>query len=49
MWQDGRYLFFKSHSGSKTTDEMIALWESWLGRSPIVLIEDPLGEKDWAG
>ena len=49
MWDDRKYVFFKSHSGSKTTDEMIALWQSWLDRYPIVLLEDPLGEKDWAG
>ncbi len=49
MWQDGKYVFFKSHSGSKTTEEMIVLWESWLDRYPIVLLEDPLGEKDWTG
>jgi len=49
MWQEGKYVFFKSHSGSKTTEEMIVLWESWLDRYPIVLLEDPLGEKDWTG
>ena len=49
MWQDGKYVFFKSKSGSKTTEEMITLWESWLARYPIILLEDPLGEKDWAG
>ncbi len=42
-------MFFKSGAGAKTTDEMIALWESWLDRYPIVLLEDPLGEKDWSG
>jgi len=49
MWQDGKYVFFKSKSGSKTTEEMITPWESWLARYPIILLEDPLGEKDWAG
>ena len=49
MWQDGRYVFFKSKAGSKSTEEMIALWESWLARHPIILLEDPLGEKDWPG
>ena len=49
MWQEGRYVFFNSNTGSKTTGEMIALWESWMGRYPIVLLEDPLGEKDWEG
>ena len=49
MWQDGRYVFFKSGTGSKGTEEMIDLWESWLTRHPIILLEDPLGEKDWPG
>ncbi len=49
MWQDGRYVFFKSGTGSKGTEEMIDLWESWLTRHPIILLEDPLGEKDWTG
>lgn len=49
LWQDGKYVFFKSHTGSKTTEEMIALWADWLDRYPIVLLEDPLGEKDWSG
>jgi enolase len=49
MWQDGKYVFFKSKTGAKTTEEMIALWESWLDRHPIILLEDPLGEKDWSG
>ncbi len=49
LWQDGKYVFFKSNSGTMTPEEMISLWESWLDRYPIVLLEDPLGEKDWSG
>ena len=49
MWSDGRYEFFKSGGGSLVSDEMIALWKTWIDRYPIALIEDPLGEKDWAG
>jgi enolase len=49
MWQEGRYVFFKSGGSSKTTDEMIGVWRDWLARYPIVLLEDPLGEKDWDG
>jgi enolase len=49
MGQDGKYVFFKSDSGSRTTDEMISIWESWLDRYPIILLEDPLGEDDWTG
>lgn len=30
-------------------DELVDLYESWLGRYPIVSIEDGLGEEDWQG
>ncbi len=43
------YVFKKSGQPTKTTDEMIALWSSWISSYPIVSIEDGLGENDWAG
>jgi enolase len=46
---DGTYLFFKSDQSRKTTEEMIALWESWVSQFPIISLEDGLGEKDWSG
>jgi len=49
MWKDGRYEFFKSGAGSMSSDEMIDLWRAWIDRYPIALLEDPLGEEDWAG
>ncbi|OGJ43289.1 phosphopyruvate hydratase [Candidatus Peregrinibacteria bacterium RIFCSPLOWO2_02_FULL_48_14] len=49
LWVDGKYEFKKSGSGSKSTDEMIALWETWLGKYPIVSLEDGLAENDWDG
>lgn len=47
--KDGQYVFKKSGQPSKTTDEMIDLWEGWVARYPIVSIEDGLGENDWEG
>ncbi|GAA2111312.1 phosphopyruvate hydratase [Microlunatus panaciterrae] len=32
-----------------SADEMIAIYEEWLAAFPIVSIEDPLAEDDWAG
>jgi enolase len=29
--------------------ELIDLWEAWLGKYPIVMLEDGLAEDDWAG
>jgi enolase len=35
--------------GSKTAAEMTAIYADWLAAYPIVSIEDPLAEEDWAG
>ena len=34
---------------SLSSDEMIAFWEDWAGRYPVVSIEDGLAEDDWDG
>jgi enolase len=47
--QEGQYVFKKSGQATKSTDEMIDLWESWVSKYPIVSIEDGLGENDWDG
>ena len=39
----------KSGAGTKTSDELIAMYEKWVKAYPLVSIEDGLGEKDWAG
>ena len=39
----------KSGEGKKTTDEMIAWYETLISQYPIVSIEDGLSEKDWDG
>jgi enolase len=49
MWDNGQYLFFKSDKSKKTSDEMVALWSSWQGQYPIVLLEDGMAENDWNG
>lgn len=49
MWKDGSYEFFKSTKEQKSSEQMIALWESWTAQYPIVLLEDGLGENDWKG
>lgn len=49
MWQDDKYVFFKSTKAKKTSEQMIELWESWTKQYPIVLLEDGLGENDWKG
>ena len=43
---DGVYTW---EGAAKSSDEMIAIYESWVNDFPIVSIEDPLNEEDWAG
>ncbi|HXG59653.1 MAG TPA: phosphopyruvate hydratase [Thermoanaerobaculia bacterium] len=49
MYENGVYRFFKSDRSTKTSDEMIELWERWVAGYPIVLLEDGLAENDWEG
>jgi enolase len=49
MWDNGKYLFFKSNKTHKSSGDMIKLWESWVKQYPIVLLEDGLAENDWEG
>ena len=46
FFDDGAYTF----EGKKlSSDEMTAIYEGWVDDFPIVSIEDPLAEDDWAG
>jgi hypothetical protein len=49
MWDDGRYVLFKSTKKAITSDELIKIWESWVQQCPIILLEDGMGENDWDG
>ncbi|MCB0345765.1 MAG: phosphopyruvate hydratase [Bdellovibrionales bacterium] len=49
--EDGQtyYQFVKSGRGKLNSEQLIELYQSWLGKYPIVSIEDGLGENDWSG
>src|SRR5205823_4648118 len=48
IYEDGHYNLEKE--GRKlTTDEMIAFWEDWVNKYPIISLEDGLAEDDWEG
>jgi enolase len=49
FYANGLYDLEKSEGSRKTSAEMAALYEDWLGKFPIVSIEDGLAETDWAG
>ena len=48
LGEHGRYRL-RADRAEQSSDEMIALYETWLGRYPICSVEDGLGEDDWEG
>jgi len=44
--KDGAYVF---DGARRDAQEMMQIYTDWLDNYPIVLLEDPLGEEDWAG
>ncbi len=49
LFQSGKYVFRWSDGKSRTSDDMIGLYERWIEGYPIVSIEDGLAEDDWKG
>jgi enolase len=49
FWQDGAYVFSKSNERTRSSAEMVALYEEWTRDYPIVSIEDGVAESDWSG
>jgi enolase len=51
FWDEGSrsYVLKKSGEGTRTADQMIALYEDWTRQYPIVSIEDGMAEGDWEG
>jgi enolase len=49
MWDDGKYVFFKSDKSTRTSEQMVKLWAEWVKKYPIVLLEDGMTENDWKG
>ena len=48
FFHDGRYVL-AGEGRSLDSEEMIEFWSDWVGRYPIVSIEDGLAEGDWRG
>ena len=49
FFEGGKYQLSRSGQGEKDSAGMIALFEEWVRRYPIISIEDGLAENDWAG
>ena len=39
----------KGEGKKKSSEEMVAFYEEWVKRYPIITIEDGMSEKDWKG
>ena len=49
FYEEGRYVFARSDKKARTAEQMTRLYADWIGRHPIVSLEDPLAEDDWEG
>ena len=49
LWDGGSYVFSKSQEPTRSSAEMVALYEEWTRLYPIVSIEDGVAESDWDG
>lgn len=48
FYKDGKYVL-STENRNLTSEEMIAFYENWVTKFPIVSIEDGLAEDDWSG
>jgi len=44
-----KYVFKKSDKSLRTPEQMVDFWAKWVGKYPIISIEDGMAESDWAG
>ena len=49
FYRGGRYSFAGTGGGAKDAEALLALYQNWIHRYPIVLIEDGFAETDWRG
>jgi enolase len=49
LYKDGKYTFKKSGAGTKSSGDIVKMYQRWLDEYPIVSIEDGLAESDWDG
>ncbi|MFZ0890224.1 MAG: phosphopyruvate hydratase [Candidatus Binataceae bacterium] len=47
--ENGKYVFARSDGNSRDAEAMTRLYADWIGRYPIISLEDGLAEDDWAG
>ncbi len=48
FYEDGKYVL-KKEGRALSSEEMVAFYEDWVGKYPILSLEDGLAEDDWEG
>ncbi len=48
IYKDGKYVL-KTENKNLSSEEMVAFYEEWVAKYPIVSIEDGMSEDDWSG
>jgi enolase len=49
LWDNGAYVFKKSGEPTRTPQQMVEMYTSWVKQYPIISIEDGVAEGDWDG
>jgi len=49
FYRDGKYVFARSDKATRDAEAMTRLYADWIGRYPIISLEDGLAEDDWRG
>ena len=49
LWKDKQYVFKKSGSPTRSSEQMVELFAEWVRQYPICSIEDGIAESDWDG
>ena len=49
LWDNGKYVFKKSGEPTRTPQQMVEMYASWVKQYPIISIEDGVAEGDWDG
>jgi len=49
FFKGGKYILTDEAKPERTSEEMVEFYEDWVGKYPIVSIEDGLAEDDWDG
>jgi enolase len=49
LWHKGEYVFKKSGEPTRSSAQMVEMYQEWVREYPIISIEDGVAESDWEG